>query len=173
MEKGAELQMSFVIHRLSRRSIHRIFPLMHMRLLLAIIVPAVLLAACSTQMPSEDTGVVSSNAAMSVGMKIGGSSSGQSSVSDIVRKPITITGRIGCLPKKGPGPSTMECAMGLLGNANYALDAAKLPNGVFEYENEVVTVDGLLTPLEMISNDQMHTYDIVGVISVDMIERAE
>lgn len=142
-----------------------------MRTFLPAITAALLLAACTMQQ-GVDTGVVSSESMGSAGaVKIRGSSSGQSSVSDIVREPVTVVGKIGCLPKKGPGPSTMECAMGLIGldGNNFALDANKLENGIFEYENELVTINGLLTPIEMISNDQMHTYDIVGVVSIDVI----
>lgn len=70
---------------------------------------------------------------------------------------VSIEGTTTCLPKKGDGPHTMECAIGLKAvNGNYySFETEGYPD-----TNQKVTVSGKLTPAEPNT-----TYDIVGVIT--------
>ena len=78
---------------------------------------------------------------------------------------VSIAGSLGCLPHKGSGPQTLECAYGLKTDdgAWYALS---LPDGnLYEYTSkERLMITGTLTPA-----DTDETYDIVGTIAVDTI----
>lgn len=81
---------------------------------------------------------------------------------------IGVTGKIDCLPHKGNGPSTMECAFGLkANNGRYygltGLNQEKLMSG--EIDTGVnVKVSGILT------TDPKSNYDIVGVIEIKNVE---
>ena len=86
---------------------------------------------------------------------------------------ITIKGEITCLPKTGPGPHTMECAIGLKGEDgnHYALKNLFVhdPEYRFSTTGLQVEVTGILSAEEMLGPDG-NKYDIVGVIEVDSIE---
>lgn len=78
---------------------------------------------------------------------------------------VSISGSLGCLPHKGSGPQTMECAYGLKADNNtwYALSLSD--GNIYEYTSkEQLVVTGTLTPA-----DTNETYDIIGTIAVDTI----
>ena len=87
--------------------------------------------------------------------------------------PITIKGEITCLPKKGSGPQTMECAIGLKGEDgnHYALKNLfeHDPNYTFSTTGMQVEVVGTFTP-EEVSGPGNSTYDVVGSISITSIK---
>lgn len=76
----------------------------------------------------------------------------------------TITGKLVCLPKKGDGPHTMECAYGVQASDGkyYAL---KNSNTTDLPTNQEVRVSGTVTPA---SGDEI--YDISGTIDVHSIK---
>ena len=87
--------------------------------------------------------------------------------------PITVRGEITCLPKKGSGPQTAECAIGLKGQdgKHYAL------KNLFEHDPEYrfsttflqVEVTGIFTAQE-VSGPGNSTYDVIGNISITSIK---
>ncbi|MBI2474161.1 MAG: hypothetical protein HYV68_00500 [Candidatus Taylorbacteria bacterium] len=81
---------------------------------------------------------------------------------------INVMGEIACLPKKGTGLQTMECAMGLKGNdaKYYALKNlfAIDPEYKFSQTGLRVKVFGTLLPPEG------NSYDVAGAIDVKTIE---
>lgn len=86
---------------------------------------------------------------------------------------VTMTGEIACLPKKGPGPHTMECAIGLKGadGRYYAL------KNLFEHDPEHklsgggarVEVSGSILGPEEMEGPAASMYDIAGVIVITAI----
>jgi hypothetical protein len=91
----------------------------------------------------------------------------------------TLKGIWVCLPHQVmEGMETMECAYGIKaddGN-HYALDfsAATLPSDLMSSIkiNDRVTISGLVTPIEQISNNtQWSMYDVRGVIKVSSLEK--
>lgn len=93
-----------------------------------------------------------------------------------IEGPFTRTGEISCLPKKGNGPQTMECAFGLLGDDGFyygirnftddqpiseAIDGAKK-----------VKISGNFTK-EQLKGPDGNSYDIAGVIDVQSVEKIE
>jgi hypothetical protein len=87
--------------------------------------------------------------------------------------PITVSGEITCLPKVGPGPHTMECAMGLKGTdgRHYGLrNLFKIdPEHKFSRDGLKIEVSGMLLQEEMKGPDG-NKYDIVGIIDVISIK---
>ncbi|MDP2926780.1 MAG: hypothetical protein Q8N65_01430 [bacterium] len=87
--------------------------------------------------------------------------------------PITVSGEITCLPKKGSGAQTMECALGLkeLDGRHYGLkNLFKLdPEYKFSVGGLRVEVSGTFNPEEMKGPDG-NKYDVVGVIDVTSIK---
>lgn len=85
---------------------------------------------------------------------------------------VTVRGEISCLPKRGTGPQTMECAIGLKGEDknNYALRNLfeHDPNYEFSQTGLAVEVSGTITYEEMLGPDG-NPYDIVGVLTVTAI----
>lgn len=87
-------------------------------------------------------------------------------------EPITVSGEITCLPKKGPGPHTMECAIGIKGDDGkyYGL------KNLFEHDKEYkfystgmrVEVSGTLNYEEMLGPGG-GPYDVAGVIEITSI----
>lgn len=78
---------------------------------------------------------------------------------------ITFAGTITCLPHKGDGPHTMECAYGLKADngSYYALKNLFNEPGPWEFDvNDRIEVAGMLRVPE--PNEK---YDIVGVIEVE------
>lgn len=86
----------------------------------------------------------------------------------------TLSGEVVCLPHKGDGPHTMECAYGLRTDSgeHYAIDLTAMSQEQRPLETgERISANGLITPVEMLSSDHWQTYDIVGIFSVtDSVE---
>ncbi len=82
---------------------------------------------------------------------------------------VTLTGETTCLPKKGDGPHTMECAIGLKADdgKHYAMDLSAISTieGFWD-TGKHITIEGTLVPVVMLSTDHWQTYDIEGVIRV-------
>ena len=81
----------------------------------------------------------------------------------------TIMGTFTCLPHKGDGPSTMECAFGLksIDGSYYALDWSDSPHSAFDLPmDRQYLVTGLLLPIEAMSSNSFSNYDIKGVMKV-------
>lgn len=105
---------------------------------------------------------------------------GKHFVEDIVKGalpppgPITISGSITCLSKKGSGPQTMECAIGLKGldGRDYGL------KNLFQHDPEYkfsaggiyVEVSGVFTPGATMAPGG-NQYDVAGTIDVTSIKK--
>ena len=84
-----------------------------------------------------------------------------------------MTGHITCLPKKGPGPHTMECVTGLKGSHGRYYGFKNL----FEHDPEhklsgggaLVEVSGTILGPEEMEGPAASTYDIAGVIAITSI----
>lgn len=84
----------------------------------------------------------------------------------------TLSGTQVCLPHKGNGPSTKECAMGIKTDAGefYAMDFSPMSQTPpADLGDSRFTAQGVITPLEFLSSDQWQKYDIVGIFSVTSI----
>lgn len=80
----------------------------------------------------------------------------------------SIEGVSACLPKKGDGPQTMECALGIVTDAgvHYALDLGPLGEGAAVNPEGRVRIEGTFVPVEHLSADFWQQYDIEGIIRV-------
>jgi hypothetical protein len=79
----------------------------------------------------------------------------------------TLTGTIACLPHKGDGPHTMECAIGLKTEAGqyYALT-------MFNYPEQAEVGEQVRVVGVTVTTDELHTsYDIVGTFQVASVEK--
>lgn len=88
----------------------------------------------------------------------------------------TLTGEMTCLPHADTkGPQTLECAIGMKTDVGeyYALDFSLMPDERPDIQSgDRFTATGLITPIEMLSNDQWKKYDVQGIFSVtDTVER--
>lgn len=85
---------------------------------------------------------------------------------------VTVKGEIACLPKKGKGPHTMECAIGLLaddGNYYSLINLSEVdPDYKFSVGGLNVVVQGTLNPDNKTGPDG-NSYNIVGSINVKNI----
>ena len=102
-------------------------------------------------------------------------SRGENAPQDIVSERKTLTGEYVCLPHRDTsGPQTMECAFGLktAPDTYYALDTYVYSGDVFMNLSmgTRVTVEGLVTPVEMLSSDHWQKYNIKGIMSVASAE---
>ncbi len=90
--------------------------------------------------------------------------------------PITVSGEITCLPKRGTGSQTMECAIGLHGQdgKNYGLQNVFALDLEYKFSTVGlrVEVSGTFSPKEMKGPDG-NTYDVAGVIDVISIRERE
>ncbi len=79
-----------------------------------------------------------------------------------------------CLPKKGPGPHTMECAFGIAkdqSDGHLAVNTQLMSTMPVDYAvGTKVRVEGVVTPIQALSTDQWQSYDIDGVISATSIQ---
>ena len=93
-----------------------------------------------------------------------------------VSGPITVNGEITCLPKKGTGSQTMECAIGLKGvdGRHYGLKGLFKfdPGYKFSVGGLRVEVAGVFNPEEM-KGPGGNKYDVVGTIDVISIREVE
>lgn len=89
---------------------------------------------------------------------------------------ITVNGEIVCLPKKGTGSQTLECAIGLKGLDGRYYDLKNLFKIDPEYKFSViglrVEVSGMFNSEEMKAFDR-NKYDIVGAIDVTSIREVK
>jgi hypothetical protein len=79
----------------------------------------------------------------------------------------TLTGTIECLPHKGDGPHTMECAIGLKADSgqHYALTT-------FNYLDQADVGDRVRLVGVTVTTDELHArYDIVGTFQVASVEK--
>jgi hypothetical protein len=87
---------------------------------------------------------------------------------------VTIRGEITCLPKRGTGPQTMECAIGLKGDDGKYYGLRNLiehdPTYIYSQTGMGVEVSGKITYEEQAGPDG-NLYDIIGVISVSAIQK--
>ncbi len=80
---------------------------------------------------------------------------------------VTLTGTLTCLPKKGDGPHTMECAYGLLSAGKYyGLDMSQIDSDLFNYTFD----DQLKVSGELVEPEDGTTYAIEGTVTVDSID---
>jgi hypothetical protein len=77
---------------------------------------------------------------------------------------ISITGTIVCLPKKGPGPHTLECAYGLRADSGAHYGLSNLFTGPWPWPLD--TGDRARITGELSEPEANTSYDIVGVIEV-------
>ena len=88
--------------------------------------------------------------------------------------PITIVGEITCLPKKGSGPMTEECGIGLMGTDGLYYGLKSLFKLDTEYKFSVtglrVEVSGTFNYEEM-QAPAGNKYDVVGTIDVISIKK--
>lgn len=94
----------------------------------------------------------------------------ESSQSELADR-IEVIGETTCLPKKGPGPHTMECAIGIHADDTglyYALNLMVLQTqaGFGLDTGEHIRVEGTLIDPATLDTDQWDSYDIAGVIVV-------
>lgn len=86
---------------------------------------------------------------------------------------ITVEGEYQCLPKKGDGPHTMECALGLQveGSTHYSLDMTGLHNRPDNDFNANYTIGDRLRITGVFEEPKPDTtYDIRGTIYVESLE---
>ncbi len=86
----------------------------------------------------------------------------------------TFSGTSTCLPHKdSDGPHTMECAFGLKTDEGpfIALDLSVLQTeaGTDLQDGSHMTVHGLFTPADKMSEDRLTIYDIIGVLRVTSV----
>lgn len=89
---------------------------------------------------------------------------------------LTISGEIACLPKKGSGPHTMECAIGVKSSDNKYYGLKNLdkhdPEHTFSSTGQHVKVTGTFQAGE-VSGIGSGTYDAVGTIDVTDIKETK
>ncbi len=82
----------------------------------------------------------------------------------------TLTGQFECLPhKKKSGPQTLECAFGLKTDSNeyYAVDFNLMSQPYPELNaGDRFSANGVITPIEYLSTNHWHKYNVTGVFSV-------
>jgi hypothetical protein len=86
---------------------------------------------------------------------------------------VTVEGEYQCLPKKGDGPQTLECAFGLRvdDDTHYALDMTDLHNRPDNDFNANYTIGDRLRVTGVFEEPKPDTtYDIRGTIYVESIE---
>jgi len=92
----------------------------------------------------------------------------------ILGDPIAVRGKIVCLPKRGTGPQTDECAIGLEADDNGGFFALKNlseydPDYSLSQPNMRLEVIGTVLQEEMLGPDG-NPYDIAGVITITSIQ---
>ena len=89
----------------------------------------------------------------------------------------TIVGTFTCLPHRDTsGPQTMECAFGIREDGSgdhYAVSTQLLASTDWQNipSGSHVRIDGVVTPIEMLSTDMWRKYDIVGIIGATTIRQ--
>lgn len=89
-------------------------------------------------------------------------------------QPISIIGEVICLPKRGQGEQTSECAIGLKGSDDLYYGLSNLsevdPSNIFSAGNIRVEVVGAISPRTLTGPDG-NVYDTVGVIAISTIKK--
>lgn len=80
-------------------------------------------------------------------------------------EPATVSGETVCLPHKGSGPSTQECAIGLVDDNGYFYG---LENSSVYDVGEKVTVTGVVKDVS-----DTNSYDIAGIIAITSMTKAQ
>lgn len=81
-----------------------------------------------------------------------------------------LEGNLACLPKKGPGPHTMECAFGLkTSQGYYQLDSGEY-EGSANWSMDYTFKDTIRVSGQVVAPDWRTTYDIEGVMIIEEIE---
>lgn len=81
----------------------------------------------------------------------------------------TLVGHLGCLPKKGPGPHTTECALGLQTTEGYyQLDGSRLDKDL--WAENLLFEDEIRLTGEVVKADEVGDYDVVGKMVIAKIE---
>lgn len=75
---------------------------------------------------------------------------------------VTMNGKLACLPHKGDGPHTLECAVGLRANNGTFYALSELPDPTVEVDKDV-EVTGVL------SDKTDSIYDVAGTIEVTTV----
>jgi hypothetical protein len=81
----------------------------------------------------------------------------------------SLSGTVVCLPHKGDGPHTKECAIGLKTDAgeHYALDFMLMSQTMDPVQTgDRLSANGVIIPVEMLKDDSRTKYDIAGLFSV-------
>lgn len=88
---------------------------------------------------------------------------------------IVVDGLYVCLPKKTDGPSTEECRLGIMTDEGiyYSLDTNRLPSYIEYPTGTRLHLEGIFTPIEMISSNLGKIYDIKGIITVLKVNEDE
>jgi hypothetical protein len=88
---------------------------------------------------------------------------------------ISVTGVWECLPHKGDGPHTMECAFGIKEegtNKHYAVSTELMSTYPVDYATGArVRVEGVMVQKNQLNSNAWNTYDIVGIIGATVITK--
>ncbi len=88
---------------------------------------------------------------------------------------VTVTGVWECLPHKGDGPHTMECAFGIKEDGtgkHFAVSTELMSTMPVDYATgSKVRVAGVMVPKNQLNSNAWETYDIVGIIGATTIEK--
>ena len=92
---------------------------------------------------------------------------------------VSIIGYWECLPHRDQsGPQTMECAFGIAPEGaddhHLGVHTMLMSSHPVDFPTGTkVRVEGVLTPMEMLSSDQWQKYDIDGIVSAILIEKVD
>ncbi len=90
---------------------------------------------------------------------------------------MTITGVYTCLPHRdAKGPQTTECALGIKQDGtgkHYSINTSLMSSTMWREipTGSRIRVQGVVTPIEMLSSDHWQKYDIVGIISATKLQK--
>jgi hypothetical protein len=94
---------------------------------------------------------------------------------DVVPNEIKIDGLYVCLPKIGDGPQTQECALGIMSDDGkyYSLDTNRLGKNIDFATGDRLHIEGIFTPIEMISSNLGRIYNVKGIITALKVEELD
>lgn len=88
---------------------------------------------------------------------------------DPTPQPMVLSGVFECLPHRGDGPTTMECAFGVRADDGryYAVNFGASAGAMERFmAGERMQAEGFFVPQEALSTDQWAKYDIRGIFTV-------
>lgn len=98
------------------------------------------------------------------------SSVGTQNIGEATNREAILSGTYICLPHTNTtGPQTLECALGLHASdgSYYALDFNQNPEAQFTLKTgDRISVEGIITPVEMLSSDAWMKYSIKGIFTI-------